>query len=47
MALAGGCLCGELLQVFEPEGGAVDSRAAWNELPEDGLPRYPGANADA
>ena len=25
----------------------VDSRAAWDVLPEDGLPRYPGANADA
>ena len=25
----------------------VDSRAAWEELPADGLPRYPGANADA
>jgi hypothetical protein len=21
----------------------VDSRAVWDELPEDGLPRYPGA----
>jgi hypothetical protein len=25
----------------------VDSRAAWDVLPEDGLPRYPGAHADA
>jgi hypothetical protein len=25
----------------------VDSRGAWDELPEDGLPRYPGAHADA
>ena len=29
----------ELLRVFEPP--------AWDELPEDGLPRYPGVNADA
>jgi len=25
----------------------VDSRASWDVLPEDGLPRYPEANADA
>jgi hypothetical protein len=25
----------------------VDSKAAWDELPGDGLPRYPGANPDA
>jgi len=25
----------------------VDSKAAWDELPEDGVPRYPGANPDA
>jgi hypothetical protein len=25
----------------------VDSRAPWDVLPEDGLPRYPEANADA
>jgi hypothetical protein len=25
----------------------VDSRAPWDELPDDGLPRYPGANPDA
>ncbi len=23
------------------------SKAAWDELPDDGLPRYPGANPDA
>jgi hypothetical protein len=25
----------------------VDSRAAWDVLPEDGVPRYPGPYADA
>ena len=25
----------------------VDSRAAWDELPDDGLPRFGGANPDA
>jgi hypothetical protein len=25
----------------------VDSRAEWDDLPDDGLPRYAGANADA